>query len=223
MITLETNYNILCKYCKQTKPKSEFHTKAKTLIKKTGRCRDCYHISQEYTNRLQKRNGKWKNNPEFRELTYKHAKKYRHSHRDEINYRSRERNRKIRMDVIKKYGNKCSCCGENRLEFLAIDHVNGGGAKEHAQLRSGGVYRKLLKNEVVLEDYQVLCHNCNTSKGHYGYCPHTYKYHLCDVCQHTPAFCRCPKLPNGDTNIGEVILREQIADFEDDIMSSLLK
>jgi hypothetical protein len=48
-------------------------------------------------------------------------------------------------------------------------------------------------------------------------------YNLCPICQHTPAFCDCPKLPDGTTDIGEIIKREQIIEFEDDIMSSLLK
>jgi len=42
-------------------------------------------------------------------------------------------NTEIRMTVLKHYGGtppKCACCGESHLEFLAIDHIKGGGIKE---------------------------------------------------------------------------------------------
>ena len=36
----------------------------------------------------------------------------------------------------------------------------------------GSMGWKLLNSPVPLPGYRVLCHNCNTSLGLYGYCPH---------------------------------------------------
>ena len=72
---------------------------------------------------------------------------------------------------ILHYGGKCTCCGEDRLVFLAIDHINGGGSKEHQKVGHGtAFYRWLRKNEYP-QGYQVLCHNCNFAKW-MGICPH---------------------------------------------------
>lgn len=85
---------------------------------------------------------------------------------------------KRRQDVFNLYGAKCACCGEDRWEFLTIDHIHGKGNKE----RQSGfkVYHlrsKLLKEGKPNPDYQVLCMNCNFAKGIHGYCPHRkYKY-----------------------------------------------
>jgi hypothetical protein len=69
----------------------------------------------------------------------------------------------------------CACCPNetvNFLEFLAIDHVAGGG-NQHRKALGGGdkVYRWLVSNGYP-EGFQVLCHNCNCAKGFYGECPH---------------------------------------------------
>jgi len=69
---------------------------------------------------------------------------------------------------------KCSCCGEHNVEFLSIDHIKGGGESHRRSLhRQSGhpFYVWLIKNDFP-EGYRVLCLNCNTSLGLYGYCPH---------------------------------------------------
>jgi len=78
-----------------------------------------------------------------------------------------------RYEVLKHYGGeppKCACCGEDRFEFLSIDHINGGG-KQHIKSIGYNLARWLKKNHYP-EGYRVLCHNCNFALGHYGYCPH---------------------------------------------------
>lgn len=77
----------------------------------------------------------------------------------------------LRLEVISAYGGRCSCCGEDKLEFLALDHVNGGGAK-HIKENDSQVHYRDAKKRNYPPDYRVLCHNCNLSIGHYGYCPH---------------------------------------------------
>jgi hypothetical protein len=82
--------------------------------------------------------------------------------------------RGISLETIKRYGGKCACCGESRREFLAIDHIDGGGEKHRKELgmRGGANFYGYLKSQGYPAGYRVLCHNCNQSLGSYGYCPH---------------------------------------------------
>jgi hypothetical protein len=105
---------------------------------------------------------------------------------DECRYKGKlARNQKLKKGYRKRdrilclehYSNgcvRCSCCSEGRIEFLALDHINGGGHKERktpGRKGSYGLWKWLIKNEYPV-GYRVLCHNCNMSYGLYGYCPH---------------------------------------------------
>lgn len=84
------------------------------------------------------------------------------------------RQRRIRIAALRHYGGPnptCACCGEPRLEFLAIDHVNGGGNQHRKREGIKNLSRWLRKNKYP-EGFRVLCNNCNFSLGLYGYCPH---------------------------------------------------
>jgi len=77
--------------------------------------------------------------------------------------------------VFSSLGAHCVCCLEENTEFLAVDHINGGGRK-HLLTINMNICDYLYTNRSVPEifkDYQILCHNCNFSKGIYGYCPHS--------------------------------------------------
>lgn len=82
-----------------------------------------------------------------------------------------------RIKILLHYGGnppKCTCCGEEKIEFLAVDHENGGGNKHRKEVPgrgSGGVYTWIIKNNFP-KGFRILCHNCNSSLGYYGYCPH---------------------------------------------------
>jgi predicted RNA-binding Zn-ribbon protein involved in translation (DUF1610 family) len=82
----------------------------------------------------------------------------------------------IKRKVMEHYGGKCACCGEHRLEFLTIDHVNNDGGKhrrEQAHSLGTGLYKLLLRKNFDLGyELQVLCWNCNEAKNYYGICPH---------------------------------------------------
>ena len=80
---------------------------------------------------------------------------------------------RIKEEVINAYGGKCICCGEQELMFLSIDHVKGGGTKLRKQGKDRAHSLRLrLRRESYPPDFQVLCHNCNQSRGYYGRCPH---------------------------------------------------
>ena len=80
--------------------------------------------------------------------------------------------RKLKKQTIIEYGGKCVCCEESRLGFLTIDHINGGGRVERQKVGTGSRFYRWLKNNNFPSGYQVLCYNCNCSKGALGCCPH---------------------------------------------------
>lgn len=95
--------------------------------------------------------------------------------RDNIRKRQQKYEQKNKIKIIQKYGEKCVCCGESRYEFLTIDHIKNNGAEERKTTKQGTggkLYRWLIKNNFPNDNYQLLCFNCNCSKGFYGYCPH---------------------------------------------------
>ncbi len=57
------------------------------------------------------------------------------------------------------------------MEFLAIDHIDGGGTKHRKKIRTG-MFHWWLKKNGWPDGFRVACHNCNSALGHYGYCPH---------------------------------------------------
>lgn len=81
--------------------------------------------------------------------------------------------RRGRKRVIDHYGGKCACCGEATYEFLALDHINGDGGVWRRQDENIGknLWRWARQNNYP-DHLRVLCHNCNSALGSYGYCPH---------------------------------------------------
>lgn len=97
-----------------------------------------------------------------------------HRQKPETKKRRAEQYRAVRQKAFEGYGAKCQCCGEHRFEFLAIDHVNGGGRKERETMSTRQIAKKIIDNNFPPE-YRVLCHNCNQALGWYGYCPHQHE------------------------------------------------
>jgi hypothetical protein len=88
----------------------------------------------------------------------------------------RDLNQKHRLICLIHYGQKpprCACCGERTVQFLSIDHIDGGGSKQRKEAKMGGsaMFRWLINNNFP-PGFQILCHNCNLAKGFYGKCPH---------------------------------------------------
>lgn len=80
---------------------------------------------------------------------------------------------KLRLVCVTTYGGKCTCCGDNRNEYLILDHINGGGAK-HRETEKGSkaMYLWAQRNNFppVL---QLLCANCHLAKHRGISCPHS--------------------------------------------------
>jgi hypothetical protein len=82
----------------------------------------------------------------------------------------------LRLGILTHYSGgipKCACCGEEHWEFLALDHIKGGGYQQRLALgrSSHGLYR-WLRAQGYPEGYRVLCRNCNMARGFYGLCRH---------------------------------------------------
>lgn len=80
---------------------------------------------------------------------------------------SRKNNRdKVLCILALENGNdkpECFKCGFDDVRALQIDHVNGGGSADYRKFRNNRpkYYRSMLGH---LEDFQILCANCNTIK-----------------------------------------------------------
>jgi hypothetical protein len=106
-------------------------------------------------------------------LLAKQRERYRRNPEQDKAHRKAYRIRE-KTDAIAAYGGKCACCGETEPDFLAIDHVGGGG-KAHRENANGvgkRFYAWLRRNGYPQDGLRVLCNNCNMSIGLYGYCPH---------------------------------------------------
>lgn len=86
---------------------------------------------------------------------------------------SKKANRDIKLETLRVYGSRCHCCGEDRPDFLAIDHIEGGGTKQREEIGAGTKFYLWLEKHGYPRGFQVLCHNCNFSKHlNGGMCSH---------------------------------------------------
>lgn len=118
----------------------------------------------------------WQNPQDKREYWRVYSQQWRAKNvvADRLRNKRYALNRKIA--VLTHYGNgelKCVCCGETILEFLTLDHINGGGGKQRRELRKAGqqFYAWLRANKYP-EGFRTLCLNCNFAIGHFKECPH---------------------------------------------------
>lgn len=106
-------------------------------------------------------------------------------HQDVLQGEARDKSKvyrtKLRREVLEAYGGEtpeCACCFEDIPQFLALDHIDGGGAAHRREIGSRNSNTMFLwaKRNGYPPIFQVLCHNCNLAKGFYGECPHARMY-----------------------------------------------
>ena len=96
--------------------------------------------------------------------------------REHYNKQARKGHARRRGACLDHYGRSCLCCGETAEGFLTIDHVDGGGSQHRTEggtRRRGGALYGWLISEGFPEGFRTLCHTCNFTLGHFGYCPHS--------------------------------------------------
>lgn len=113
-------------------------------------------------------------NPEYLLRRKKQNATWYIKNREHALQRSKDYIQKIRLQALIVYGGNpphCRCCGENELNFLTIEHINGGGRKHRLGKSSQTFCLEIIK-ENNADKYEVLCMNCNHAKGIHGICPH---------------------------------------------------
>jgi len=102
------------------------------------------------------------------------VRKDHEKHKDKYQERRRALGLSRKIEALFYYSDghmKCACCGESMIEFLSIDHVFGGGHRHLKETKAGSIYQWLRRADYP-SGFQVLCYNCNCSKGFFGECPH---------------------------------------------------
>lgn len=109
---------------------------------------------------------------------WKGGQKYRQTEGSKERFKEYQRKlRAFRKNlVLEHYGKKCVCCGETEIKFLTIDHIHSDGVEHRKTLGGSGggsiIIAWIVKNCFPENMFQILCYNCNLSKGVYGECPH---------------------------------------------------
>ena len=143
-----------CYRCKRTDPPEGFYA--------NGYCKPCgaaYYAE-------------WRSKNREKSLANHRAHYARHA--DAKRAAARDYGRRLKLAAIAAYGDRCACCSESRHEFLAIDHIGGGGNKHRKEIgvSPGHGFYRWLKRQKYPAGFRVLCHNCNVALGMFGYCPH---------------------------------------------------
>lgn len=78
----------------------------------------------------------------------------------------------LKREVMNAYGGpKCSWCDETNIDFLEIDHIDGGGRQHMKKIKvgSGHNLRGWLKANNFPPGFRILCRTCN-NKAHVDKC-----------------------------------------------------
>lgn len=152
----------VCSGCGKEKPLEQFSRDANGKEGRRSTCKECCSAygKSHYRANLDKAKSQ--------------HKEWASKNRQRSNARVNNWRAKLRSEVVAAYGGKCSCCGESHVEFLAIDHIHGGGRRHRQSTKTstGTFYLWLKRGGFPKEDFRLLCHNCNMAIGIYGYCPH---------------------------------------------------
>jgi predicted restriction endonuclease len=141
----------------------EYYQKNKDRIKAQHKA---YY--QKNKKKVEVKRAEWLSANKDKSAAYKTA--WAEENPDKVRAAQKRTREKLRTSVFEHYGNKCACCGEDRWEFLTIDHIQGGGNKHRKGITSS-IYHWLRKMDYP-KGFRVLCYNCNMALGRVGYCPH---------------------------------------------------
>ena len=116
----------------------------------------------------------------YKKIILKKHFEWREKHKEELKNYNKDAYKQIREKVFSYYGKKCACCGESEMEFLGIDHINGGGARHKKNVGHGVQFIKWIIKNNFPDDLQILCHNCNVAKSNKKefICPHKRKLEI---------------------------------------------
>ena len=183
-----------CIKCNKELPKTKdfFYSNSRTRDRLQCSCKTCAHEYARTYYHKTKHDGKHRE----RTKTY-HTKILSDPQKKKLWYekhklRMRIQNRAIRLEVIRHYSNGlcvCACCGEKTFEFLAVDHLNGGGLKHRKIYEIKSLANWLFRNGFP-GGFQILCYNCNQAKALWGACPHKSGKSALDILYDTKGYSR---------------------------------
>lgn len=124
--------------------------------------------------RAYKKKSIYHSNPEERKKYIDRNKIWMKNNRPKINLWRKNKVSSLRFEILKSYGDKCSCCGESEKRFLTIDHINGGGKEHRAKFNNTAyaVYKDIINGKFDKNLYRILCMNCNFAIRFGDKCPH---------------------------------------------------
>ena len=143
--------DLICKICKLLKPLNKF---VKNRRMKRGFGTICKSCNNEKVKNF------YKGDEEIALAKHKHALVAAKWIED------------LKFEVISHYGS-CYCCGENRIEFLTLDHIDGGGSVHRKEVNhTGSRYYVWVRNNNYPEGLRTACMNCNMGTRFNKVCPH---------------------------------------------------
>lgn len=136
----------ICSRCEQEKDLSNFHKSKNQSRGIVSFCKDC-NIKRDIERKPKKK---------------LNSREYYLNHKSKI----KDKYNNIRNTVIDYYGRFCVCCGDNRSEFLTIEHKNRSGKEHRIKYKNQtAVYKDIIKQGFPKDKFEILCYNCNLSKG----------------------------------------------------------
>jgi len=142
------NLRFKCSICKEFFPREFFYEASKELSGVSNACKKCQYDRAHTPEAIVKRKA--------------YLQKYNAINREERLAYKRQWRAKLKQEAFDKMGGKCVRCGFTDYRALQVDHVNGGGWKEHSQNRHMYYYLQVMKDTT--GKYQLLCANCNWIK-----------------------------------------------------------
>jgi hypothetical protein len=153
------------------------------------KCRKCLDYHREYKRRYRKKQEKRPGTCSKADCNHPTDGEHKLCTRCRRQIRERQRNNpgyarkhkamraRVKAEALDYYGRVCQCCGEEHEEFLTLDHIDGGGARHttpsgKTRYRGPQLYAWLKRNGWP-DGFRTLCHTCNFTLGHFGYCPHS--------------------------------------------------
>lgn len=98
--------------------------------------------------------------------------RWRDTHREKVNASCLDYQQRLKAEFVAAYGGCCTCCGEARIEFMSVQHVNGDGKQHRASVHNARVYSDLRRRGWPKGGITVFCMNCNFATKNGRECPH---------------------------------------------------
>lgn len=141
---------------------SEKHTRYKLARRLKGWCYDCDNPPAPNRTRCERHLR--------RSLKYNTDQYQKHGETMRLGWRAKRL--EYRAKALQVYGKSCACCGEARVEFLQIDHIDNSGARHRKEDPSSKDLAIWLQKNNYPPGFRTLCSNCNWARRRDGPCPH---------------------------------------------------